>query len=180
MKKIPRNVIYVAIGLLLLVGLLLIGQESQTKPQSVSLSKVLEEIKQDKVEAIELNNDQMTIILKDGTKQEAFKERTASLTDYGVDYSKIRVEPKNPDDGSGRWVDALFAFLPVVFIIGFFYFIMRQAQGQNNQAMSFRKLAWRVVSRRKLLLRMWPVRLRQSKSCVKWLNFSSTRVSSKL
>ncbi len=145
MKKIPRNVIYVAIGLLLLVGLLLIGQESQTKPQSVSLSKVLEEIKQDKVEAIELNNDQMTIILKDGTKQEAFKERTASLTDYGVDYSKIRVEPKNPDDGSGRWVDALFAFLPVVFIIGFFYFIMRQAQGQNNQAMSFGRSKARVA-----------------------------------
>ncbi len=145
LKKIPKNVIYVLVGLAVLAGLLLLGESNQPKPQQVSLSKVLEEVKQDKVESIEVNTDQLIVTLKDGAKQEAFKERTASLTDYGVDYSKVRVEPKNPDDGSSRWLDALFAFLPVVFIIGFFYFIMRQAQGQNNQAMSFGRSKARVA-----------------------------------
>lgn len=145
LKKIPRNVIYVAIGLVILAGLLLVGEQNQPKPQPASLSKVLEEVKQDKVESIELNGDQLIVTLKDGAKQEAYKESTASLTDYGVDYSKVRVEPKNPDNGSSRWLDALFAFLPVVFIIGFFYFIMRQAQGQNNQAMSFGRSKARVA-----------------------------------
>lgn len=145
MKKVPRNLIYAVIGLVVLVGLLLINNETQPKPQQVSLSRVIEESRNDKVESIEIRGDQLLITLKDGSKQEAYKENTANLTDYGIDYSKVKVDPRNPDDGSSRWLDALFAFLPVIFIVGFFYFIMRQAQGQNSQAMSFGRSKARVA-----------------------------------
>ncbi len=135
-KKIPRNMMYVLIGVVVLVGLLLLNNQTQDKPQSISLSRLLEETRKDNVESIKVHGQQLLIQLKDGQKQEAFMEANAILTDYGVDYAKVKVDPQNPDDGSGKWMDALFAFLPVVFIIGFFYFIMRQAQGQNNAAMS--------------------------------------------
>lgn len=144
-KKIPRNVIYVLIGTVVLIGLLVLNSQTQEKPQSVSLSRLLEETRKDNVESIKINGQQLLIKLKDGQKQEAFMEANAMLTDYGVDYSKVKVDPQNPDDGSGKWMDALFAFLPVVFIIGFFYFIMRQAQGQNNAAMSFGRSKARVA-----------------------------------
>ncbi len=144
-KKIPRNLIYVIVGVVVLVGLLVLNNQTQEKPQSVSLSRLLEETKKENVESIKVNGQQLQITLKDGQKQEAFMEANAMLTDYGVDYSKVKVDPQNPDDGSSKWIDALFAFLPVVFIIGFFYFIMRQAQGQNNAAMSFGRSKARVA-----------------------------------
>jgi cell division protease FtsH len=144
-KKIPRNALYVLMGVIILVGLLILNGQTQEKPQSISLSRLLEETKKDNVESIEVRGQQLLITLKDGSKQEAFSEANANLTDYGVDYSKVKVDPKNPDDGSSKWIDALFAFLPVVFIIGFFYFIMRQAQGQNNAAMSFGRSKARVA-----------------------------------
>lgn len=145
LKRIPRNTWYILIALVVLIALGVVSDGSQTKPQSVSISKVIEEVNEGKVDKIELNGDKLTVSLKGGGKQEAFKESSASLKDYGVDYSKVTVEPKNPDDGSGRWLDAIFTFLPVVMIIGFFWFVMRQAQGQNNAAMSFGRSKARVA-----------------------------------
>ena len=144
MKKIPKNFWYLLIGLLVLAAVLTIASTANTKPADVSLSKVIEQTKAGEVETIEVDGDKLIITLKDGNKEQADKEQGASLTDYGIDYSKVKVEPKNPDNGSGRWFDIILAFLPIAIIIGFFYFMMRQAQGSNNQAMSFGKSRARV------------------------------------
>ncbi|MBT6068987.1 ATP-dependent zinc metalloprotease FtsH [Candidatus Peregrinibacteria bacterium] len=42
-------------------------------------------------------------------------------------------------DSSNFWTDVLIGIIPFALIIGFFIFMMRQAQGSNNQAMSFGK-----------------------------------------
>lgn len=147
MKKIPRNFWYAAILLsALLVLVTFFGRSSSlTKtPTEVPFSVVLDEVKQDKVESIEVTGDELIVNLKDGSKQKSYKETFKSLSDFGVDYNKVKVEAKNPDNGSGRWLDIALAILPIVIIIGFFYFIMRQAQGSNNQAMSFGKSKARV------------------------------------
>ncbi len=144
LKKIPKQFIYVGIGIVVLVALLGYANFNEKKPEQVSLSKVIDETSQGKVDKIEVVNDQLTVYLKDGNKQVSYKERTNSLKDYGLDYSKVTVDVKNPDDGANKWFDILLGILPVVLIIGFFYFIMRQAQGSNNQAMSFGKSKARV------------------------------------
>ena len=144
LKKIPKQFIYVAIGILVLAGLLAYAGFNEKKPDQVSLSRVIEQASQDKVDKIEVVNDQLTVFLKDGGKEISYKERTNSLKDYGLDYSKVVVDVKNPDDGASKWFDILLGILPIVIIIGFFYFIMRQAQGSNNQAMSFGKSKARV------------------------------------
>ena len=66
-----------------------------------------------------------------------------------MDYNKVKVEAKNPDAGGGRWLDVLLAIIPIVLIAGFFYIIMRQAQGSNSQAMSFGKSKARVFGMEK-------------------------------
>jgi cell division protease FtsH len=103
----------------------------------------LEQIKQDKVESIQVSGDELTVNLKDGTKQKSYKERYKSLSDFGVDYNKVKVEAKNPDNNN-ILLDVILSLLPIVIIIGFFYFIMKQAQGSNSQAMSFGKSKARV------------------------------------
>jgi len=144
LKNIPKNVFYISGVAIALVLLYLIFMNNEPKPAQVSLSKVLEQANQGQVEKIELVGNKLTVTLKDGGKEESYKENATSLKDYGIDYSKVKVEPKNPDDGSGRWIDIILAFLPIALIIGFFYFIMRQAQGSNNQAMNFGRSKARV------------------------------------
>ncbi len=144
MKKIPRNFWYLLIGLLVLAAVLTFASTNNTKPANVSLSKVIEQSKAGEIETIEVNGDKLTITLKDGSKEQAYKEQTANLTDYGIDYSKVGVDPKNPEGEGGRWFDLVLAFAPIVIIIAFFYFMMRQAQGSNNQALSFGKSRARV------------------------------------
>ena len=148
-KKIPKNLIYVVVGLIVVGIFLYFSTTTNQKPASVSLSKVIDQANQGQVESIELTGDQLTVNLKDGSKELAFKESNTSLKDYGIDYNKVKVEPKNPNDGSGKWIDIALAFLPILLIIGFFYFIMRQAQGSNNQAMSFGKSKARVFGMEK-------------------------------
>ena len=61
----------------------------------------------------------------------------AGSTDLGtcpIDYSAVE------EGAAGQWLGLLItAFLPVLLIGGFIFFMMRQAQGTNNQAMSFGK-----------------------------------------
>jgi len=151
MKKIPKNFWYAAITLAVLVVLVVYmgkGSSLTKPPTEVPFSVVLDEVKQDKVESIEVTGDQLVVNLKDGSKQKSYKESFKSLSDFGVDYNKVKVEAKNPD-GGGRWLDIALAILPIFLIIGFFYIIMRQAQGSNNQAMSFGKSKARVFGMEK-------------------------------
>ncbi len=135
--------------LISLVALMGKGSTLGKTPVEVPFSSVLDEVKQDKVDSLEVTGDQIIVNLKDGTKQKSYKESFKSLSDFGIDYNKVKVEAKNPDDGAGRWFDIALAILPIIFIVGFFYIIMRQAQGSNNQAMSFGKSKARVFGMEK-------------------------------
>ena len=143
-KKIPKQLIYVVIAVVVVIGLLTLANYNEKKPTQVPLSQLIEQTSAGQVEKIEVVGDQLNVTLKSGEKETSYKEDSASLKDYGLDYSKVIVEVKNPDDGSSRWFDIILGILPIVIIIGFFYFIMRQAQGSNNQAMSFGKSKARV------------------------------------
>lgn len=143
-KKIPKQLIYVLIAAVVIAGLLVAASYNEKKPAQVPLSQLIEQTSGGQVEKIEVVGDQLNVTLKNGEKETSYKEKSASLKDYGLDYTKVVVEVKNPDDGSSRWFDIILGILPIVIIIGFFYFIMRQAQGSNNQAMSFGKSKARV------------------------------------
>ncbi len=152
MKKIPKNVWYGLIAIAVLLSLVVFtgkGSPLSKEPIVVPFSTVLDDVKQDKVELIQVSGDEITVKLKDGTTQKSYKESFKSLSDFGVDYNKVKVEAKNPDSGANRWFDIGLAILPIILIVGFFYFIMRQAQGSSNQAMSFGKSKARVFGMEK-------------------------------
>ncbi len=144
MKKIPKNIIYTVVGIILLAVAVVTLSGSTPKPAQVSLSRVVEQVSKGQVESILVSGDKLSVTLKDGSKETSVKEAGTSLKDYGLDYGKVKVEVDNANNDSGRWFDILLTFLPIVIIIGFFYFMMRQAQGSNNQAMSFGKSRARV------------------------------------
>lgn len=123
----------------------MIGDQAQTKASEVSLSKVIEQSSKGDVDKIVVTGDELEVYLKGGGREKAYKESVASLTDYGIDFNKVTIDPKNPDNGASLWLTGLFSFLPVILILGFLYFMTRQAQGQNNAAMSFGRSKARVA-----------------------------------
>jgi cell division protease FtsH len=60
------------------------------------------------------------------------------LTGYGITPNTVVVDIK-PASRWGNWLGAVGFLLPTLFLIAIFVFMMRQAQGSNNQAISFGK-----------------------------------------
>src|SRR5256714_3864224 len=67
-------------------------------------------------------------------------DTTKVLKDNGIDYTNhLLVLQYEPPSAVGAWVSVLISFIPFILIGGLLIFMMRQAQGSNNQALSFGK-----------------------------------------
>lgn len=113
-----------------------------TKPESVAISKVAEEVKAGNVKNISVTGTNVDIVLNNGAKQTsqigANEQITTTLKDLGADPSKVQLDIKQGADNT-FWITLLTTLVPTILIVGLFWFMLRQAQGGNNQAMSFGK-----------------------------------------
>ena len=142
MKKMNyKNLIYlIAIVLVLAVGFTYFNKQSTV--EKVPISKIAEEIKAGNVKSISVSGNKVTTTLKNNKKVNSEissnQQITTTLKDLGADPTKLNLEIK---EGSNNafWITMLVNILPFVLIIGFFYFMLRQAQGSGNQAMMFGK-----------------------------------------
>ena len=106
------------------------------KPKDVPISEIAQGVTEGKVSEIDVNQNQVTAKLKDGSKIEATKESSATLKDYGITPDKVAINITSAS-GSTFWPTFLSIVLPFLLIGGFLYFMLRQAQGGNMKAMSF-------------------------------------------
>jgi len=113
--------------------------------EKVPISQVAEQAKNKQVDKIVIEGNELKVYLKDGKKEITYKEPEAKLADYGITSDKVNIEAKEKTDSS-TWVNLIASFLPVLLIIGFFYFMMRQAQGGASQAFSFGRSRPRLIS----------------------------------
>ncbi|MEI7690797.1 MAG: ATP-dependent zinc metalloprotease FtsH, partial [bacterium] len=126
--------------LVLAVGFTYFNKQSTV--EKVPISKIAEEIKAGNVKSISVSGNKVTTTLKNNKKVNSEissnQQITTTLKDLGADPTKLNLEIK---EGSNNafWITMLVNILPFVLIIGFFYFMLRQAQGSGNQAMMFGK-----------------------------------------
>lgn len=144
MEKILKQFSTLIILFLLVSGIIILYQTPQEKPATVALSELVSEINQGAVKSIVVQNSVLEIELQDGKKQKASKEPESSLTEtlanYGIDKEKlssVSITVKE-DSGASFWLTATLPFLlPFILIGAFIWFMMRQAQRGNSQALSF-------------------------------------------
>jgi cell division protease FtsH len=144
MEKILKNVSTLILIFLLVSGIIILYQSPEAKPADVSLSELVAEINQDQVKTIVVQDNTLEIELQDGKKQKASKEPESSLSEtlanYGIDKEKLKnvsITVKEAS-GIGFWLAAILPFLiPFILIATFIWFMMRQAQRGNTQALSF-------------------------------------------
>ncbi len=115
--------------------------------EELGISQIIADAKAGKITHIQAQSgdDRIIATYKDEKKFNSRLESTDSVmslfADYGVEIppdSSLTVSV-DPAPAWGGLLSAFTILLPTLLLIGFFFFFMRQAQGSNNQALSFGK-----------------------------------------
>ena len=144
-KKKPSNVLRLTIfWILIVLGAILIYAFTvpQNKLEEVPISQVIEQANNGEITKIVVEGNELTVTPKgsDDPTQKSVKEAGGTLYEQGLNTdSPVTVQVKTPSaTGDILWNIAII-IVPVILIAAFFMFMMRQAQGQNNQALGFGK-----------------------------------------
>jgi cell division protease FtsH len=143
-----RN-IFVYLIILVAAAFLFLNFSSQSeKVEEMPISEVAAEIKTGRVEQITITGDYSTLEVEFRGGRKPVVTRKGSdadvvevLRNLGVseeEIAAITIEYQQPS-GWASWITLLSSILPAILFVGLFYFLLRQAQGSNNQALSFGK-----------------------------------------
>ncbi len=119
-------------------------QTSQVESQDIST--VAEWVKRGEVESITVVGDELRVKRQDSeqdvvSRKESSTDATQALLELGVtpaQLAAVDIQIDRPSD-MGNWITLLGSLLPLLFVGALFFFLLRQAQGGNNQAMAFGK-----------------------------------------
>jgi cell division protease FtsH len=141
LKGQGRNFGFVAIIVVIVLVVLALTNTNKNTEQ-VSLSEVVGQVEKGNIEEVIVDGNKITAVPREegASRLVTYREDSGvSITEYGINPDQVKVTTKDPTDQSQLLNLLLISFLPIIVIIAFFYFMMRQAQGQSNQAMGFGK-----------------------------------------
>ena len=142
-QKPKNSFIYLVITALIVSGLFIMFNPGTGNIKKITLDQFVQKAGSGEISKVQVSNDKLTITLIDDTQMYTFKEGSETVNELlkNVPESikkEISIEVV-PTDGQDFWVNLLISVLPFLLIVGFFVFMMRQAQNSQNQAMSFGK-----------------------------------------
>lgn len=150
-KKGFKNAAFVAI--VILFGLFLYSYSQQAKPKltDIPLSQVIQEANEGKYKKIVVTGNNLEITKKgeDKPSLRSVKDPQVGLLDEGLKQGKVTVDYRQESNAGSAWASIGLNLLPVLIIGGILLFMMRSAQGQGNQALSFGKSRARLYGNEK-------------------------------
>jgi cell division protease FtsH len=139
---------FVYLLILVAVAALIFSISPQSKkPEGIPITQLAEEIKAGEVERITITGDDSLKIEYRNIKETAVSHKESGvgvieiLQGLGVkdeQLAAVNIEYEPPSSW-GSWLTILGSVLPVLVVGALFYFLIRQAQSGNNQALSFGK-----------------------------------------
>jgi len=144
MKGVAKNFLIFFIVFVVVAGFLSAFSSSWGEEEEKPFSSVVSDVKNGIVKKIDVDGNSLNIFYNDGTLGKSGKETGESLAGllsfYGVseeELSKVDIQSKEPS-GASFWISVLAPFVfPLLFIVFFIWFMMRQVQGANNKAIMF-------------------------------------------
>ena len=148
-SKPPKNKLsnWVRLGLFWAIIILaaltvfaVIAPRNQLK--NVPISEVIQRANKGEIAKLDIQGNDVEITPKGSDKptEKSFKEGGSSIYEQGLKLdSGTVVNPSAPSTTNETLWNLAIIVVPVILIAAFFMFMMRQAQGQNNQALGFGK-----------------------------------------
>jgi len=129
-------------------------QQEALETRVIPINQLAADIEAGKVSKVTAIDNDLTIAYKDGTNKESTLDDQAGLVEQLV---QLGVSTKQLQDPGLELViskpgmldtvlNILVYILPFIFMLGIFWFFMRQAQGSNNAAIAFSKSRARMMS----------------------------------
>lgn len=159
-KNTIKSILFVL--LIAAIAMLFIGTSSlhsaEFKKDVITYSDFVTLMNDNKIASTEQSGNSLKVTLKDditrsvdgqditGKKFEVTYPTGIELTDdQKIDPVKANLNVKPPSSSGDIIWGAAQLLVPAILILGFFFLMMRQAQGQNNQALSFGKSKARIA-----------------------------------
>ncbi len=144
-----RNSLVLMILILIVAVLVFQFRGDTSPPERLAFNEIAEMIKSREIARILIDDNEVQVISEEGDIMTAFsrKEPTKTfveqLLDLGVSAddlspSRIKIEIKEPSDWN-TILGLVTYILPALLVVGLIWLMLRQAQGSNNQALSFGK-----------------------------------------
>lgn len=142
-----RNSLVFLILLMIIAVLFFQFRNETTQTEPLLFNELAAKIKAGEVARIIVDENDLEVIYHDGTRGVSRKEPTKTtveqLKDLGVTHEELTIrnvelEIKEPSD-LGTVISLVTYILPALLVVGLIWFMLRQAQGSNNQALSFGK-----------------------------------------
>ena len=149
-RKGMKNAGFIAIIILFgLIALAAINQPSALK--TIDVSTAVQQANQGDYDKIAVKGNELDITKKGDSRAtlRSYLEPNATLKDQGFNANKFKLAAAPVSEGGSPWLNLASSILPVVFVAGILFFILRNAQGQGNQAMSFGKSKARLYGNEK-------------------------------
>jgi cell division protease FtsH len=142
-----RNTVVLIILLVIVAALVLQFRSSQGQPVRITFNEFADAIRAGDVRSVTVNDNELEVTFRDGsvkyTRKEPDKPAIEQLIELGVrpeDLASDRIAWENKAPSDWNTVLSLITYLlPGLLVVGLIFLMLRQAQGTNNQALSFGK-----------------------------------------
>lgn len=152
-RKPTNNLIYLIIVALVIAAGVMITNPGTGNVKKITLDQFIQQAKSGEVRKVIVRDNKLEITRIDNSLEYAYKETGQTLDDLLKEVpeqmKKDITQDIQPPEGQDFWLNLLFNLLPILLIVGFFAFMMRQAQNTNNQALSFGKSKARLYDKEK-------------------------------
>ncbi len=140
------------VGLMVLFGLIIFAAYNQPSTlKEISSTTAINDSNAGKYSKIVVDNDQLLITPKGETKPtlKTVVDANSSLKEQGFKTNKVAISYKSRASGNSALLGLAGSIIPVLIIAGVLYFMLKSAQGQGNQALSFGKSRARLYGNEK-------------------------------
>lgn len=140
------------VALIILFGLIVTAAYHQPSSlKEIPATTAISQANSGKYSAIVVSNNQLTIKPKGESHAtlKAYVDANSSLKSQGFDTSKVAVTYKSSTSSNSALWNFAGTVIPVVIIAAVLYFMLKSAQGQGNQALSFGKSKARLYGNEK-------------------------------
>ncbi len=145
-----KNIIFVFF-ISLIAFTFLYASRQEPELDQVPLSSVINRANQDEIKELQITGNDIKVIPAGETEptQQTRKESGSSIYEQGLTNRDVSVVVEEESTASDTWIGVGISLLPVLLIAGILLFMLRSAQGQGNQAMSFGKSKARLYGNEK-------------------------------
>ncbi len=144
MKNLAKNLVYVLLIFVLISAVFSLFYQPFEKIEEIALSKLVEDINQERVKKITVSGNDISILYQDASQAKSRKETEIGLSQSLLNLevnreklAKVEIETKK-ETGVAVWLGPLLWFLlPLLIFFLFFFYIFRQARTGVTQAFDF-------------------------------------------